>query len=931
MAVAAAAIAIVSCSKEETAVPATPIEGGIPVTINTGSPVTMTMMSGSTPYWRDGDILGVSDGTSTNVQFAENSIPDGETAATATFSGKVSSAGTYYAYYPYTNNGVGASGAKVDIPVSQYPTATSFDGSADIMVSKSFTISTTSATTINNLRFARLGAIVKIVLTDSESTMVGTQHPTTVSMTAASNLVGRVYIDMVNQTIGELYSGQSMTVTANYTAETKYAINGSNATYLIVYPQTLAEGSTLTIAASTEDYSIEKNITVPDGGITLLPGKVNTLNISLKASHITLDDSGDALPFNDNMAWADNGASDSNTDISASISSAENSSGLYTAGTKTYKGKGGLKLGASSASGSITTKELNLSGAFYIQIESGKYGSDTGNLVVSVDGTNVISSGWMTGINNVNIAAGTFTKKSKVTIATSAKRGYLYSVNIVSGTHVQDPTLLVEPSPVNIVEGNTQQLTVTGTDGTIHYSSNNNSVATVSSTGLVTAVAAGSTTISITSDATANYNAGSTSVTINVTSAGPKTLPYQNTLISSHTDFSFNVVSAGGLGSIWSDSSYGMQANAYGCSSSVEAYAESPEIDLTSVAGAKLSFTHGINYFADVATAKTQATLEVKVKDGSWGAVTIPTYPASLGNSTANAEVDLSTYAGSIIQFRFKYLATTTNPGRWQIKNLSVTEATPPSITVATSAATATASAGGTTATLNGTISLVNGAVIGSVTEAGFYYKLTSAGAYTKKTLASAPATTTFSAEVTGLTTDAEYTYYAYAIYNGGSEVTGSTTTFTPTQSGGGGSPTTYTSTLTSKSWASTGDFGWTSGKEGAGFTNNGIQVTNNALYTGANGTTNKTFTNVSSVVVTYNTNKSAGNGTLDLKVGTNAAHTGLEWAYSGSSDGRTANFTATFDLSASPESGAITLTANTTVNSIYIVSVTVTATAISN
>ena len=142
--------------------------------------------------------------------------------------------------------------------------------------------------------------------------------------------------------------------------------------------------------------------------------------------------------------------------------------------------------------------------------------------------------------------------------------------------------------------------------------------------------------------------------------------------------------------------------------------------------------------------------------------------------------------------------------------------------------------------------------------------------------------------------------------------------------------PTTYTSTLTSKSWASTGDFGWTSGKDGAGFSNNGIQVTNNVDYTGANGTTNKTFTNVSSVVVTYNTNKSAGAGTLDLKVGTNSKHS-VDWAYSGSSDGRSANFTATFDLSASPESGAITLTANTTTNSIYIVSVAVTATAISD
>ena len=110
-----------------------------------------------------------------------------------------------------------------------------------------------------------------------------------------------------------------------------------------------------------------------------------------------------------------------------------------------------------------------------------------------------------------------------------------------------------------------------------------------------------------------------------------------------------------------------------------------------------------------------------------------------------------------------------------------------PSITVATNAATSTASAAGTTATVNGTITLVNGAVIGDVDEAGFYYKLTSAGSFTKVKLDSAPTTTSFSYDLTGLTKDAEYTFKAYAIYDGGGEVEGETLTFTPTQSGGGG------------------------------------------------------------------------------------------------------------------------------------------------
>ena len=111
-----------------------------------------------------------------------------------------------------------------------------------------------------------------------------------------------------------------------------------------------------------------------------------------------------------------------------------------------------------------------------------------------------------------------------------------------------------------------------------------------------------------------------------------------------------------------------------------------------------------------------------------------------------------------------------------------------PSISVTTSAATATSSLDGTTATLNGSLALLYGAVNASVTEAGFYYKLTSAGAYNKVTCASAPtSTTTFSYDLTSLTKGSEYTFYAYAIYDGGSEVTGETATFTPTQSSGSG------------------------------------------------------------------------------------------------------------------------------------------------
>lgn len=444
--VIAAFAALFSCAKETPIIDDNNESKLIDLTIVASNPqadpATKTEMNGSTPYWSVGDAIGVSNGTSTNYKFTTGIT---EASKTASFTGTTAVSNTLYAYYPYSNNGIdNDNGAKIDLPANQNPTVSSFDGNADIMVSKSFTVSEETKE-VKNLEFARLGAIVKIVLKDPNGIMTTPQYPATVSLTAESDLAGRVYVDMVNQKLGSIYYNQSKTVTANYSASTKYAIDGTNATYLVVYPQTLAAGSIITISASTEDYSILKEITVPRGGIEFLAGKVTTLNIALDASQIT-SDSGDALPFYDNMSWANYGESDATTDISASIST--ESEGLYTSASKAYKGIGGLKLGTSSANGYIITKELDLSGAFYIAVKGAKW--DSGNLVVTIDDVEVINASFAD-VNYVNIDSGTYTKKSKVKIATSAKRGRIYEVSIKSGEYVPAPIIsVVSDNPMSV-------------------------------------------------------------------------------------------------------------------------------------------------------------------------------------------------------------------------------------------------------------------------------------------------------------------------------------------------------------------------------------------------------------------------------------------------------------------------------------------------
>ena len=134
--------------------------------------------------------------------------------------------------------------------------------------------------------------------------------------------------------------------------------------------------------------------------------------------------------------------------------------------------------------------------------------------------------------------------------------------------------------------------------------------------------------------------------------------------------------------------------------------------------------------------------------------------------------------------------------------------------------------------------------------------------------------------------------------------------------------------TFTDKTWTAT-PANWTSGKDAGGFTSGqGIQVTTNASYNGANATSPKSFTGVSRIVVTYNTNKSAGAGAIAIQVGTNA-ETSHDVAYT-SGDGRSANYTETFDYG-TKQNGNVKITVNTTTNSLWIKSITIIADSIAD
>lgn len=152
------------------------------------------------------------------------------------------------------------------------------------------------------------------------------------------------------------------------------------------------------------------------------------------------------------------------------------------------------------------------------------------------------------------------------------------------------------------------------------------------------------------------------------------TLPYEETLVNSQGKLVIENVSLGGLEAIWKTSKYGMTANGLNCTDNVESWFVSPLIDTGEAASVSMTFEQNLRYFASTEVAKEQATLWVREgAEGTWAQLTIPTLENVNDNNFSSAgTIDLSDYAGKTIQLGFKYLATTTSPGRWELKNLVV-------------------------------------------------------------------------------------------------------------------------------------------------------------------------------------------------------------------------------------------------------------------
>ena len=130
-----------------------------------------------------------------------------------------------------------------------------------------------------------------------------------------------------------------------------------------------------------------------------------------------------------------------------------------------------------------------------------------------------------------------------------------------------------------------------------------------------------------------------------------------------------------GLTYVWAqNSTYGMKASAYANSTTyaVESWLVSPVIDLTEVTIPTLVYNQCGNYFTDVATFTTEATVWAREEGEEWSQLTVTNNIESLSWSFVDTKADLAAYAGKKMQIGFKYTSTATKSGTWEIKYVTV-------------------------------------------------------------------------------------------------------------------------------------------------------------------------------------------------------------------------------------------------------------------
>lgn len=249
----------------------------------------------------------------------------------------------------------------------------------------------------------------------------------------------------------------------------------------------------------------------------------------------------------------------------------------------------------------------------------------------------------------------------------------------------KDPALSFSETTVSGVVGEAfvAPTLTKATTAAVAYTSSDEAVATVNAeTGEVTLLAAGETKITATAAENNEYNGGSASYTLTVTTPALDVVkePYSESFETGFGSFVLdNVNLSEGLSYVWAiDKSYKCaKASAYVNKKNLpsESWLVSPWIKLSAAEVIRsLYFDHAVSkYFGNVSE---EATLWIKVEGGDWTQITSIAYPEVPQDKSFSPfetqAVSLAGYEGKKIKVGFKYVSTDEAAGTWEIRNFKV-------------------------------------------------------------------------------------------------------------------------------------------------------------------------------------------------------------------------------------------------------------------
>lgn len=398
----------------------------------------------------------------------------------------------------------------------------------------------------------------------------------------------------------------------------------------------------------------------------------------------------------DNVSGNGWGGNDFSTDLTNKLDEYTSVSGWT--GVKVYNAPGAIKLGSGGGLGSITTPEIDLSdptATYTLTVNASSWNKKYSVIYVQVDGEDVYeisglenSSDYENTLKNQSftITLPTGTTTSKVTFTNKVKDKAYFLDNIVitkaggSGVELEDPkcAFSAETATYTLGDAFTAPTFTTVSDGEVTYKSSNTDVATVDNSGNITAIAAGTTTITASVGVTDTYKPGSASYTLTV--IDPSIL-FTESFAESLGDFTVNQTEE-----VWTyNSEYKCAyANGFNFKKAQNLKLISPVINLTDVAGASLTFEHAAGFIKDNDLTK-DFTLWIKEKDATeWVQLTIPSYPSNW-DFINSGEISLNAYCGKEVQIAFNYMCTEDVASAWEIKNVIIKKAEPATLTISVS------------------------------------------------------------------------------------------------------------------------------------------------------------------------------------------------------------------------------------------------------